>query len=265
MIEHLLDEHAQKSAISHISPRTKLLLGLGTLVITLIAGSILLPLIAAVSLSLVILCIARIPPGVYLRLLLIPAAFTLMSLLVILLLGGGGETLWEFSPSSALTLTITRESLSQAALIFSRVAGGVTSLLFISLTTPFTDIIRVLNQCRVPREITDLMAILYRNIFILLDQATQIHAAQVMRLGYSRPREATESFGMLCGSLFISSWNAGDDLLRAMDCRCYDGEFAQLTPSEPVRARSLLPVILYLSLLAGLALISATDMIPGAI
>ena len=65
--------------------------------------------------------------------------------------------------------------------------------------------------------------IIYRYIFIIYEQAVEIWQAQVMRLGYSRPKESIRSFSMLCGMLFISSWIAGEDLIRAMDCRCYDG------------------------------------------
>jgi cobalt/nickel transport system permease protein len=68
-----------------------------------------------------------------------------------------------------------------------------------------------------------------------------------MRLGYSRFKESINSFSMLLGMLFISSWNAGEDLVHAMDCRCYDGVFPSLDVAEPIKMRSLLPVILYLS------------------
>jgi cobalt/nickel transport system permease protein len=75
-----------------------------------------------------------------------------------------------------------------------------------------------------------------------------------MRLGYSRPVEAIRSFSMLCGMLFISSWNAGEDLIHAMDCRCYDGIFPSLDIAEPVQMSSLLPVLLYLGGLTGILL-----------
>jgi len=80
-----------------------------------------------------------------------------------------------------------------------------------------------------------------------------------MRLGYSHIKEAIHSFSMLCGMLFISSWNAGEDLIHAMDCRCYNGIFPVLDPAEPVQIQSLAPVLVYLAGLVGVLLV----MTPG--
>jgi cobalt/nickel transport system permease protein len=250
MIQHLLDEHAQTNAICHINPITKLTLGIGTLIITLISPSPVIPILSAIFLSGTIIFIAKIPGHFFFKLLLIPAGFTIISVTTIILLTGGDTILWQMPLTSWLILTISIEGIEKSIQILARVLGGTISLLFISLTIPFTDIIQIMNRIKVPQELTDLMTILYRNIFVLLSQATQIHAAQVMRLGYSHPKEATESFAMLCGSLFISSWNAGDDLIRAMDCRCYNGKFAPLTQVNPVHWRSMIPVILVLAFLA---------------
>ena len=265
MLQHLLDEQAQTNAISHINPVTKLILGVGALILLLISSSPLVPLISAITLSLVIVGIAKIPIRLYAQILLIPAGFTLISVAAIVLMTGGETIFWSAAITPWLTLNISKEGIVEGISIISRVIGGTISLLLISLTTPFTDIIQIMSRCKVPQELIDLTTILYRNIFILHDQAHQIHSAQVMRLGYSSPREATESFGMLCGSLFISSWNAGDDLIRAMDCRCYDGKFAPLVPFEPIKLQSILPVTLFLLLLVILTMFLASPLTTGGI
>lgn len=247
MIEHLLDTYAQNNEISQVNPVTKIVLGVGSLILILFSPHIIIPLYSAIILSLILIYVAKIPLNGYIRLLSIPVGFTIMGVIPILLLTPGEEIIWRMVLIPGVKLTISNAGVATCLLIFARVLGGTVALLFISLTTPLTDIIGVLTKCRIPQEITDLMTILYRNIFILLDQATLIHAAQVMRLGYSRPKEATESFGMLCGSLFISSWNAGDDLIKAMDCRCYDGKMASLSPCDPITTRSMALVLLYLT------------------
>lgn len=264
MNQHLLDNYAQTNAISQVNPVTKILLGIGTLLLVLLSQYPIIPIISAITLSIILILFAKIPSSDYLRILSIPAGFTLISVTAILFLSSGGKIFWEMPITPWMVVTISQEGIDKSIAVLFRVVGGTVSLLFISLTTPFTDIINLLNRCRVPQEMTDLMTILYRNIFILLDQATQIHAAQIMRLGYSQPREAAESFGMLCGSLFISSWNAGDDLIRAMDCRCYDGKFASLTPSDPVQVKTLIPVLLFLALLlTGLIILSLHSLRGG--
>ena len=90
--------------------------------------------------------------------------------------------------------------------MFCRVIGGMSALIFIALTTPMTDLFVVMRQCRVPEVVLDLAMIIYRSIFMIMDQLVQTYQAQVMRLGYGSFRESIQSFAALCGSVFIASW-----------------------------------------------------------
>ena len=254
MLENLLDNVAQQNAFRHIHPGTKLILCLGSLLICLISPSPVVPLISGIVLSFVLIIPARVSPVLYGELLLGPAIFTLISVVVLLFLVGGGDVLWRFNPVSWLNLTITEGSLREGMLVLCRVFGCSVSLFFITLTTPMTDLFNGMKRVGIPIELIDLMMIIYRYIFIVYDQAVEIWQAQVMRLGYRRPVEAVRSFSTLCGMLFISSWNAGEDLIRAMDCRCYNGIFPSLDRAEPVRLQSLVPVVIYLALLGGILL-----------
>jgi cobalt/nickel transport system permease protein len=258
MIETNLDTVAQQSAFRHINTGTKLLLALGSLFLCLISPSPVVPLISGIILSLVLILPARTSPVLYGELLLGPAIFTVMSVIILLFLLGGGDVIWRFNPVPWINLSITTEAVKESTLVLCRVFGCSVSLFFITLTTPMTDLFNGMKRTGIPTELIDLMMIIYRYIFIVYAQAVEIWQAQVMRLGYSRPWEAIRSFSMLCGMLFISSWNAGEDLIRAMDCRCYDGIFPSLDLAEPVQIRSLIPVILYLGGLIGILLVMTT-------
>jgi cobalt/nickel transport system permease protein len=132
----------------------------------------------------------------------------------------------------------------------------MSAMCFIALTTPMTDIFIVLRQCRIPEVVIDLAMIIYRTIFIIVDQVKQIYNAQVMRLGYSTFRESIHSFASMCGAVFIASWNAGEDLIRAMDARCYDGKFALLGETRPVEYLPLFAVMVFLSLSSVVVILS---------
>jgi cobalt/nickel transport system permease protein len=119
-----------------------------------------------------------------------------------------------------------------------------------------TDIFSVLRRCRVPETIIDLMMIIYRTIFILMDQVIQIYQAQVMRLGYFTWRESVHSFSSLCGAAFIASWDSGEDLIRAMDARCYEGKFALMGENRPVERLPLLALVVFLSITAAVVVVS---------
>jgi cobalt/nickel transport system permease protein len=261
MFETLLDDVAQNSTFRHIHPGTKILLGLGSLLICLVSPSPVVPLISGIILSLVILIPARISPLMYGELLLAPAIFTAFSIIVLLFMLGGGEVIWRFSPVSWINFTITEGAVRQSVLILFRVFGCTISLFFIALTTPVTDLFNIMKRCRIPLELIDLMMIMYRYIFITYEQAREIWQAQIMRLGYSRVKESIRSFSMLCGMLFISSWIAGEGLIHAMDCRCYNGIMPSLDPAGPVQMPSLILVLLYLAGLIGILLMITTGVV----
>lgn len=252
MIESNFDSIAQQSAFRHIHPGTKLFLGLGALILCLISPSPVAPLVSGIVLSLVLLIPGRLSPTIYGHILLGPAIFVCMSIIILLLMLGGKDVIWQFQPVSGITLSITREAVNTSLLILCRVFGCSVSLFFIALTTPMTDLFNVMKRMRIPIELIDMMMIVYRYIFIFYAIAVEIWQAQVMRLGYSRPRESIRSFSMLCGMLFITSWNAGEDLIHAMDCRCYNGVMPNLDQADPVRIPSILLVSGYLILLSGI-------------
>ena len=90
MDHHLLEGYAHQNALRDVSPQLKLALGLGLMLIALAAqapGALLLVFLVAVGLT---IGAARIPPGLYLRALAVPAGFVLVSSALLVLLTQGG-------------------------------------------------------------------------------------------------------------------------------------------------------------------------------
>jgi cobalt/nickel transport system permease protein len=239
MFEALLEDVAQTNNLRMVNTNLKLAMGLGAIILCLLSTSYLPPLFIAAVLSMSILLIARIPPRFYAELFVVPLLFTITGVIVIILISGGNEVYWSWNPLSWFSLSVTRESINTGIFIFFRVLGGTTALLFIALTTPMTDLFVVMGRIRVPETVIDLAMIIYRTIFLIMDQLVITYQAQVMRLGYGSFRESISSFSTLCGAAFISSWDSGEDLIKAMDARCYSGKFAlvgDLRPIEPLPA-----------------------------
>ncbi|MDD1634644.1 MAG: cobalt ECF transporter T component CbiQ [Methanomicrobiales archaeon] len=247
-----LENVAQENGLIGVSPYVKLAVGLGALLLVLLSPTWVVPLLIALSLGIAVLLLARIDPHLYAHLLAAPLLFAVLSVAAVVLVTGGGQVFWAWQPVPGFALSLTTDSLARGLLVFSRVLGGMSALFFIALTTPMTDLFVVMQRCRVPMSLLNLTMFVYRSIFILSDQVAQVHAAQRMRLAYSAPREAVTSFGNLCGASFIASWECGEDLIRAMDARCYDGRFAMLEESAPVRARHLAVAAAYLMVVSAL-------------
>ncbi len=249
-----LEEAAQHNALLQVHPYTKLLLGIGSIILVLFTSNYIVPCFIAITLSSVTILLAKINMRFYLKLLGIPLSFAFMSALIIIFLSEGVTEIWSLQLFPRFTLTVTEESLNHGLHIFARVFGGMCALFFISLTTPMTDLFGIMKKLKVPDLFIDLSMIIYRYIFIFMEKARQIYLAQQMRLGYTRPREALHSYSMLFGSIFITSWDAGEDLIHAMDCRCYNGKYAKMITYNPVEWRSLSAVSLYLFIIIGMIL-----------
>jgi cobalt/nickel transport system permease protein len=258
MFEELLEDIAQKNELREVNTYLKLMAGLGAILLCLLSSSYIPPLCIAAILTGAILFLARVDAKTYTGLFILPLWFAVMSVTGIILITGGEGVFWRWDLLPGFSLSITRESINHGVFVFCRIIGGMSAMCFISLTTPMTDIFTALRQCRIPEAVIDLMMIIYRTIFILMDQVIQIYHAQVMRLGYSAYRESLHSFAMLCGAAFIASWDAGDDLIRAMDARCYDGKFALLGENRPVERKPFLAVVSFLALCATIMMVSGT-------
>jgi len=261
MFEELLEDIAQKNGLREVNTNLKLATGLGAILLCLLSSSYFPPLFIALVLTGAILFLARVDLKTYAELFIVPLWFAVMSVAGIILIFGGQDIFWKWDILPAFSLSITRESINQGIFVFCRVLGGMSALCFISLTTPMTNIFTVLRQWRIPEIIIELMMIIYRTIFILMDQVVQIYTAQVMRLGYSTVKESIHSCATLCGAAFIASWDAGEDLIHAMDARCYTGKFAVLGENRPVERRPLLALFAFLSLSAAIVIFSGNSTI----
>ena len=175
MFEELLEDIAQKNGLREINTYLKLAAGLGAILLCLLSTSYLAPLFIAIVLTGAILFLAQVDAKTYAELFIVPFWFAVMSVAGIILIYGGQDVLWSWDLLPSFTLSVTRESINQGIFVFCRVIGGMSAMIFIALTTPMTDIFIVFRQCRIPEVVIDLMMIIYRTIFILLDQVAQIY------------------------------------------------------------------------------------------
>ena len=251
----LLDDWAQCNALRGTSAPLKLFLGLGAILICIFSLTPAAPLFVAVSMSLIILILAKIPLRIYSRLLLLPLSFALLSSLVVALMHGSGNMLYAVEPFG-LEIGIREDGAALALLLIARTFGGMCSLFFIALTTPMIEIFAVLKALHIPESMIELSMMIYRYIFVFLDQAMMIHSAQIMRLGDGSARSAIRSFSMLASVLFLRSWEQGERLIVAMDARCYDGRLDLMQEKKGARAIEIAATGAYLALTLAISLMS---------
>jgi cobalt/nickel transport system permease protein len=251
----LLDDYAQRNALKDVSPKVKLLLGLGSILLCISSSTPVAPIFVAASMSAIIVGMAKIPARFYAKLLLIPLSFALLSSAVVAFMHGTGAPIFSVD-ILGFSLAIRTDGANLALLLIARTLGGMCSLFFIALTTPMIEIFSVLKSVRIPEVLLELSMMIYRYIFVFLDQAAMIHHAQTMRLGDSSLTARVHSFAMLCSVLFLQAWEQGERLIVAMDARCYDGRLDLMHQSGRTTPKSVAFVMIYLSAVLAVAVLS---------
>jgi cobalt/nickel transport system permease protein len=254
-MQNLLDDYAQSNALRNTSPRLKLLLGLGAILLCVSSATPIAPLFIAVTMSLITVRLAKIPWRFYSKLLLIPLSFSLLSAIVVAFMHGGGDQLFSFTVFG-ISLGITEDGANLALLLMARTFGGMCSLFFIALTTPMIEIFSVLKSLGLPDFLVELSMLMYRYIFVFVDQTTMIHSAQVMRLGDAGIKNSINSFAMLSSVLFLRAWEQGERLIVAMDARCYDGKLDLMERSGKAEPKAIFVVITYMIVVAAIAVLT---------
>lgn len=155
-----------------------------------------------------------------------------------------------------MTFSLREDGAELAVLLISRTFGGMCSLFFIALTTPMIEIFATLKSLYIPESVIELSMMIYRYIFVFLDQASSIHCAQVMRLGDAGARSSLTSFAMLSSVLFLRSWEQGERLIVAMDSRCYDGKLGLMEEENRASPCQIIAVALYLIAAATISVLS---------
>ncbi len=249
----LLDDYAHTNALRDTSPRLKLFIGLVSILISVSSPTPAVPSFVAAAMSLATLLLAKIPGKAYLRLLFVPLSFSLLSAAVVAFMHGGGDTLLSL-PLLGYNFGVREEGAYLAVLLVARTFGGMCSLFFLSLTTPMIEIFAIFKSMHMPQSLIELSMMIYRYIFVFLDQAAMIRSAQVMRLGDAGIKNSLHSFSMLCGVLFLRSWEQGERLIVAMDARCYDGKLELMEQQSRTSPAQAAATMAYLAAAAAVAL-----------
>jgi cobalt/nickel transport system permease protein len=104
-----------------------------------------------------------------------------------------------------------------------RILGGMSVLLCFSMTTPLTELLRAARFFRCPTLLVELTMMIYRYLFLLLEEVQRIRNAQAARLGYARFRRGLASSATLGGMLILRTYDRAERNMLAMRSRGYQG------------------------------------------
>ncbi len=169
------------------------------------------------------IAVSRIPIRKYIRALSIPAVF---------IAAAGIAACINFSTAPKglfcadlgfVCVYVTKDGIYEAFCGALRAFSAVSAMYLFTLSTPAGEFAAALQTLHLPAAAADLMHLIYRYIFIIIDIWRGMRAAQESRLGYSDFKTSMKSFGMMLGSLFIASMKRSGACFDAMEARSCGG------------------------------------------
>lgn len=258
----MLDTLAAHSGLRRVSPGLKTAFSVLVLLLCVGAADALVGVAVAASMAALMWLLGKVTPGRIFQLLRIPMVFLVVSCAVILLEPGRGSFgIWQLQVGN-LWLCVTRDSLHRAVTLFFQAMGAVTCLYFLSTSTPMPQLIEVLHRCHVPQLVIELMYLIYRYLFVLLDVQQKLTTAASARLGYAGVRRSVSTAGRVSGALLSSSFRRSSLCFDAMESRGYDGRLAFLSHTPRLRWEHLLAASAYVLALLGLILVRKGWLFP---
>lgn len=189
----------------------------------------------------------------YLKYLMIPLIFLMLSTLAILV-NVSGKPLDAYAiPVGEYYVTSSWAGLKRGMQMILTALASVSSLYVLSFHTPLTEILDVLKKLHVPGLFIELMLLTYRFIFILMESASAILTAQKARLGNRNLKTSIQSFGEMAAVVFVRSLKQSDALYNAMESRCYDGEIRVLAGEYQISKMRMFKMAVFGLLLIALA------------
>lgn len=240
-----IDQYAYSNNLRSIHPVEKAIFAFSTMILCLVANSIITSLAIILLMTGVVIFVAEIPKSFFIKLLLVPISFLLVSTftIVISITKDPGGLLY-YVDFFGWKLGIKFENIIIAINLFLKSLGTVSCLYFLALTTPMIEIISVLRKFKVPSIFIELMSLIYRFIFVLLETANLIRTSQLSRLGYSNLKNSFNSLSQLVSNLFIRAYYRAKGLLTTLLARGYDGEIKVLEPEYEFSKKNLVFIFL---------------------
>jgi cobalt/nickel transport system permease protein len=239
-----IDRYAYTNRLAKCSPVTKAFFALATLILTVSAQSIIVPILVFIILTCLTLGYARVNARFYLHLLAYPTFMLTLSCIFLALFFGLGEPLLQVH-LPWFTWTIFKDGITMSINTFFRVEGALSCLFFLVLTTSITDLSLILRRIHVPTALVEMSMLIYRYIFVFLEVAAQMTTAQKLRLGQGGWIKQVRSLGLLAANLFIRTMEQGERTFIAMSARGYDGNIRVLEDFPKPNKAVLLAIVLF--------------------
>ncbi len=240
---HFLDPYRPRPSLVHaLDARVKFLLAVGFILATALvppgAWAVYVLLLAAVV-SVEVL--SELGVGYVWRRAVVALPFVLAALPVMFTLPGDPLVRLTIGPWA---LAISAQGLERFVSVGIKSWLSVQMAIVLAGATPFPDLLAAMRALRIPRLLVAIIGLMWRYLFVLVDEALRLMRAREARSGHAAEPGARPGgtliwrarvTGGMAGNLFLRSFDRAERIYAAMAARGYDGE-VRLLPAPPVPA-----------------------------
>ncbi len=224
MHHDFLDQYSDRDSFIHrLDPRTKLVtVFLFILAVALTTTSLWLVYAVYFVIVAALIGVSRVPVFYILKRSLVILPFVLLVAIFVPFFRDGEPAasfhVWAWQ------ISMTYNGLEVLGNILAKAWLSILSLIMLTATTKMTDLLRGLEQLRMPRIMVMILSFMYRYIFVLVDEVMRMKQARDSRNFGGRWMWQIKTIGNMTGTLFIRSYERGERVYAAMLSRGFDGQ-----------------------------------------
>lgn len=221
-----IDNCAYLNKIKDVNPLIKLGITFTGVIASMLTQNANIHILIMLFMTSLILFIARVDMKLYIKCLKIPIIFLIIGIGLNLINISFENKDYIFNVNIlGLYIGTTEFAVKSSENILLRAMSCIISIYFLILTTPFNQLIIVLKKLHIPHTLIELMILIYRFIFIFIEEAEEIYKSQQLKFGYTNLRTSYNSMSLLIKTLFFRMMRRYEDMSISLDIKLYDGKF----------------------------------------
>ncbi|HWQ43747.1 MAG TPA: cobalt ECF transporter T component CbiQ [Desulfosporosinus sp.] len=229
-----IDAYSYASKIRHWNPAFKVSLSMLTLVLSIVLNNPYVSLTVIMAMAYLTIIEGGLSIQAYLSILTIPISFILLGTFTIGI-DFSTQPIGQYNLHLGFFYVFTSQaSLKLMFFLMLKVFAAISAMEMMTLSTPSSEIISVMQRARVPKLIAELMNLIYRYIFILIDVNIKMRNSANSRLGFCDIKTSWYTFGKIASNILIVAFKKADAYYNAMEARCYDGDLLFLEEVKKV-------------------------------
>lgn len=250
----VVDKLCYRSKLRYVNAGEKFAFSMLTLLFCVISRSLLIAAVVFIVNGYLTVKVGKMTMKRYIKLLAVPFAFMILSTLAIIVNISKTPLDAYALPVGTFFITGSVQSLVFGVQLMSTAMASVSCLYFLSLNTTMTDILGVLRKLHCSELLLELMLLIYRFIFVLMETASAILVSQKSRLGNINFRTSLNSFGKMGAGLLLRAFKRSNALFDAMESRGYDGKIRVLQEHHPAKKKEIVAIAVFELILLALTI-----------